>query len=450
MIDVKNIQSIYFIGIGGIGMSALARYFLNKGVSVAGYDKVETVITKNLIKEGAKIHFKEDVNLLPKHIDAIVYTPAIPTEHKELKHFEATDLPLLKRAEMLAEITKDNFTIAVAGTHGKTTISTMIAHVLKDTGYDCTAFLGGISLNYHTNFLAGKNDVVVIEADEYDKSFLQLHPNIAVISSMDADHLDVYGEEENLHKTFAEFVTQIKPKGKLIANKLLKQLAHGYKRTYSARKNANYFAHEIAVESGLFQFNVKGSQGNVSNLQLALPGRHNVENATAAIAVALELGIDSDKIASAIKSFKGIKRRFDVHINNDQQVYVDDYAHHPEEIFATVDGVRELFPNRHITVVFQPHLYSRTNDFADGFAVALDDADDVILLPIYPARELPIEGVSSQMILDRMENPNRMISDKDVLLDVLEEKEFDVLLTIGAGDIDQLVEPIKNFMNEEV
>ena len=467
MIDLKNISRIYFIGIGGIGMSALARYFSSKGVTVSGYDKTETNLSKQLEKEGIKIHYTDDINLLDKDAQLIVYTPAVPKEHKEFVYYQQNNYPLLKRSDVLGKITDDSFNICVAGTHGKTTISAMIAHILRDSGYGCNAFLGGVSVNYNTNFWSSEKNVCVIEADEYDRSFFKLKPDVAIISAMDADHLDIYGTEEVMQNAFVEFTGKIKSNGLLVSKYGLKkdmELTAPVHLRYSLQNDAaDVYASNITMSKGSYRFDVMTSDWTLDNVVLNMGGMHNVENVVAAISVAHHLKIEPAKIRSAVQNFKGVKRRFEYILfpsplveRGRGEVFIDDYAHHPEELKALITGAKTLFSGMKCTVVFQPHLFSRTRDFAAEFAKILDMADEVILLPIYPARELPIEGVTSALILNEMKNENKSIKTKDELLNYLRlskaslstcgEGSGEVFITAGAGDIDTIVEPIKQII----
>ena len=437
------------MGIGGIGMSAIARYFAKRGVVVCGYDKTRTNLTIDLEHEGVLISYLDDESALPvcfheNHEDTlIVYTPAIPKTSLILNYFKDKGFSLKKRSEVLGVISEGMFCVAVAGTHGKTTTSSMIAHILTDTGFGCTAFLGGITSNYHSNVLFGKNNVVVVEADEYDRSFLTLRPDIAVVTSMDADHLDIYGEESHLHESFYLFVDQLKENGKLFVKDGLP--LNGI--TYSANPNSALTATNIHVANGNFVFDFNDGYTSIKELSLAMPGKHNVENAVAAIGVALSLGIHPKSIKKAVASFKGVKRRFEKQVNTKEHIYIDDYAHHPEELKACFDAVRQLHPDKKLTVIFQPHLFTRTRDFADQFAKVLSTADDVILLPIYPARELPIEGIDSQMLWSKMTLETKELCGKDLVIARIKNKNPELLLTVGAGDIDTLVEPLKNTLS---
>ncbi|SHK89256.1 UDP-N-acetylmuramate--L-alanine ligase [Chitinophaga jiangningensis] len=447
--DLNNIHRVYFIGIGGIGMSAIARYFNEKGVKVSGYDRTPTVLTRQLEAEGMQIHYTDDVNLLDRDTNLVVYTPAIPATHTELTWYRNNNIEVVKRSDVLQEITRSLFAITVAGTHGKTTVSTMIAHLLRDSGYGCNAFLGGISVNYDKNFWSSDKQVAVIEADEYDRSFLKLSPDIAVLTAMDADHLDIYGTPEAMEDAFIQYTHNIKPNGTLIARFGLhrdNELNATNKLLYSLQNDvADAYAKNIRMKNGGYEFDVMHKDWMIDNLELHIGGMHNVENAVVAVTVAHLLGISTEKIRAALSSFKGIKRRFEYVVKNDHQIYIDDYAHHPEELKALITSAKALFPGRKTTVIFQPHLFSRTRDLADGFASSLSLADEVILLPIYPARELPIEGVSSEMIAGKITVPVRILQ-KEEVLQWLKSTPVPLLITAGAGDIDQLKEPIKEIL----
>lgn len=453
---IDKLNEVYFIGIGGIGMSAIARFFHAGGVKVSGYDKTPTVLTKELEASGIAVHYEENVEWVPKHPDLVVYTPAIPATHKELVYFREKGVKVVKRSDVLQIITESSFNICIAGTHGKTTITSMVAHLLRDSGFGCNAFLGGISVNYGTNFWSSEKNVCVIEADEYDRSFLKLNPDVAIITAMDADHLDIYGTAEAVEEAFIDFSKRVRPGGLLIRQfglKRGKELSADQHITYSLQnESADVYAANIRMMNGSYEFDVMWKDNMLENVRLNMGGMHNVENAIAAIAVASSLGIEHEKIKTAVGNFRGVKRRFEYIIKNERLVFIDDYAHHPEELKALITGAKTLFRQKKCTVIFQPHLYSRTRDLADGFAEVLDLADEVILLPIYPARELPIAGVSSEMILERMKNENKQVLEKEALLNWIAKdygatlnKEFgEVLITAGAGDIDVLVEPIKN------
>ena len=450
MVDLNNIRVVYFIGIGGIGMSALARYFHSQGKVVSGYDKTESDLTKELVADGIAVHYDDDVQQAPKDAGLVVYTPAVPKDHSELLFYQENNFPVLKRSEVLGLITSKTFNICVAGTHGKTTISTMIAHILRHSGYGCNAFLGGISVNYGSNFWSNNNNVCVVEADEYDRSFLRLNPDVAVITAMDADHLDIYGTEENMQQAFIEFSGKVKDDGLLLSKHGLKRssdLIAGHRQTYSLQNDeADIYGSSIKLRHGSYEFDVMMKDFMLDNVQLNIGGMHNVENSIAAIGVANYLGITSDKIKNAVADFMGVKRRFEYIIKTNERVFIDDYAHHPEELKALITGAKALFPDKRCTIVFQPHLYSRTKDLADEFASVLDLGDQVILLPIYPARELPIEGVSSQMILDRMKNQNKQVLTKEELKEWVKKNKPVLLITAGAGDIDRELEPLKQIL----
>lgn len=447
--DIRTIKNIYFIGIGGIGMSALARYFQFHGASVSGYDKTVTALTHELESEGIAIHYQEDVDSIPKKPDLVVYTPAVPAAHKELVYYQEHGVPLMKRSEVLGLITNSSFNICVAGTHGKTTITTMIAHILRHSGYGCNAFLGGIAVNYNSNYWSDERNVCVVEADEYDRSFLRLRPNIAVISAMDADHLDIYGTAAAVEQAFIDFSGCLKPGGLLLSHKGLKretELKGDRRETYAASPGADFAATDIRIDQGDYLFRFVSADWSIDKVVLSMGGRHNVENATAAIAVAHALGIPGDKIVAAVAAFRGVRRRFEYIVKNAGQVYIDDYAHHPEELRALIAGARELFGNKKCTVIFQPHLFTRTRDFADGFAGSLDLADEVYLLPIYPAREQPIAGVTSDLIAGKMKKAKVTILDKSRILSALKKEDIELLITAGAGDIDTLVEPLRQWL----
>jgi UDP-N-acetylmuramate--alanine ligase len=444
---MKLIDKIYFVGIGGIGMSALARYFNAQSKQLAGYDKTSTNLTSTLIEEGIEVGFDEFYIpdwVLNDNSVLIVYTPAIADDHYQLKYFKNNGFELLKRSQMLGLITKDSFTIAVAGTHGKTTTSCILGHLLNSSDIGCTAFLGGISVNTNSNLMLSTSDIIVVEADEYDKSFLELNPDIAIITSVDPDHLDIYKNKQDFEDTFISFAKKIKPGGQLFVNESIKidfsQIENLNVQTYSSLKQADNFANNLSVENNKQVFDVSIKNEKIRGLKFGLPGYHNIENALSAIAVACNLGVDNNILINAIDSFKGIKRRFEVH-QKYNHIYVDDYAHHPQEIKVTLQAAKTLFPSKKMTVVFQPHLFSRTKDFYSDFARSLSLADEVILLDIYPARELPISGVDSNLILDQIKSEVKILLSKKELLESLKNKR-ELLLTLGAGDISKLVEPI--------
>ncbi len=407
MIDIKDIRHIYFIGIGGIGMSALARYFQSLGIKVSGYDKTPSPLTLELEAGGMDIHYVDDLAKAPTDVEAVVFTPAIPKDHQELNFYVSNGYPVMKRSDVLQIISQHAFNICVAGTHGKTTISTMVAHILRDTGYGCNAFLGGISSNYNTNFWSDRRNVCVIEADEYDRSFLKLSPDIAIISAMDPDHLDIYETAEEMEDAYLKFVGKIRIGGLLISKQGLKReqdLVADKHDVYGLEaENATVYAKNLVIETGSYRFDLQWRSEELNNLQLNVGGIHNVENMVAAISVAMHLGIGRDLIRKAVASFRGVKRRFEYIVKTGGQVYIDDYAHHPEELRSLIKSVKMMYPDKQCIVIFQPHLFSRTKDLAEGFAEVLEMADEVLLLPIYPARELPQPGVTSRLISERME-----------------------------------------------
>ena len=452
MKTIDDIHKIFFIGIGGIGMSALARYFKSKGKEVSGYDKTETVLTQQLAEEGISITYSDDAALVPKDVDIVVYTPAIPKDHAGMVYYRENGYELLKRSDVLGIITASSFNICVAGTHGKTTTTTMIAHILRHSGYGCNAFLGGIAANYNSNFWSSERNVCVVEADEYDRSFLKLSPNIAVITATDADHLDIYGTAAAVEQAFIDFSGKIKPGGLLLSRWGLRQtkdLKGARHMTYALRIGAaDYRAMDIVIMDGSYRFRVVGGSWTLDNVVLNMGGLHNVENATVAIAVAHELGIDDDRIRAAVDAFRGVKRRFEYIIRKEGLVFIDDYAHHPEELRALISGARELFPDMKCTVIFQPHLFTRTRDLTDGFAESLDLADEVLLLPIYPARELPIEGITSRIIADKMTKGKAVLVDRQTLLNTIKNSAVELLITAGAGDIDALVGPVQELLDK--
>ena len=454
--QLEKIHKIYFIGIGGIGMSALARYFHHKGVEVHGYDKTETDLTKALIGEGMTIHYEDNVNFIPKNVDLCVWTPAVPLDMTELNYFIDQKIPLKKRAEVLGIISKSKRCIAIGGTHGKTTTSSMTAHLLRAGGVDASAFLGGIAGNFGSNFIEGKSDWVVAEADEYDRSFLQLHPEIAVVNSLDPDHLDIYGSPEAVVESYAQFARQVKPGGVLLykADQKLPRPDTKEVKIYTfGSEMGDFRASKNRIENGWSVFDLKTPMGVFKNLKLRYPGIHNVENATAAIACALFSGVPKNKIRTALANFKGVKRRFEPILKANKAgfgpVLIDDYGHHPAELAATISAARQMFPNKKITGIFQPHLFSRTRDFADDFARALEKLDTVILLPIYPAREKPIKGVDSDWILGKIKNVEKFSTTKTGLFNILVGKNVEVVLTLGAGDIDGLLKKLKRTLKKQ-
>lgn len=454
-VDLGNIKRVYLIGIGGIGMSGLARYFKRKGMQVEGYDLTSTSLTDQLIREGIPVSFTDDITALPEHLrsgaysadDLVIYTPAIPSTHRAMRYLKEQGCEMHKRAEILGLITRAHRTIAIAGTHGKTTTSCMVAHILRQSGHNCTAFLGGIATNYDSNFLMDDSNTdvtVVVEADEYDRSFLQLHPDIAVITSVDPDHLDIYGAHEEMIDGFRQFTRCIRKGGLLIYRMGLPfSDSEAVSQTYSANELADVFAYDIRIEDHKYTFNINYSGQILKDIKLSWPGRHNVENAVAAFSVAHSIGVDEVRIREALYSFRGVKRRFEYRVDIPQMVYIDDYAHHPAELDAIVGSVRELYPDRKILGIFQPHLFSRTRDFADGFARSLSALDEAWLLDIYPAREEPLPGVDSRMIMERMENKSTRLVDKNEVADLVTHSDAQVILTLGAGDIDTLTVTIQ-------
>ncbi len=456
--DLNNIKTAYFLGIGGIGMSAIARYFNHLGIKVMGYDKTPTKLTDELISEGIDIHFEdlgEKISNFEFRISnlLVVLTPAIPANHQEWAWFKSNGFNILKRSQVLGLISQNHTTIGVAGTHGKTTTSTLIAHILKQSTVDCSAFLGGISTNYNTNLLLANNDsitnqqFVVIEADEFDRSFLTLHPTIAIITSTDADHLDIYGEHNELKKSFLDYSNKLVNEGTLIIKKeldLINDLSVNF-LTYSIQSEADVYAKNIEIIKGEYIFDLVFKGIEIKQLQLGIPGLHNVENAVAASAACLLSGVTELELKNALLGFKGVKRRFEYVIKNDNQIYIDDYAHHPEELRAIISSVKNMFPQNEIVVAFQPHLFSRTRDFVDGFAESLSLANEVYLLAIYPARELPIEGITSKIIFDKITCTKHLVSNQE-LLNSLKTNKPKVFLTLGAGDIDLLIKPIKEIL----
>ncbi|KQS50317.1 UDP-N-acetylmuramate--alanine ligase [Flavobacterium sp. Leaf359] len=448
--NLNQIHNVYFIGIGGIGMSALARYFKAIGKNVSGYDKTETELTKELEALGIEIHFEDSISLIPKDYYAentlIIITPAVPKTHSEWNYFLEREYQVKKRAEVLGIITKDTFCFAVAGTHGKTTTSSILGHILYESGADVTAFLGGIVENYNSNLIGSGKTVTVVEADEFDRSFLHLYPDIACVTSMDADHLDIYGDTASIEASFIEFADKIKDKKKLFVAKGLP--LEGI--TVAVNDEADYKAFNIRIENSTYVFDVQTPSEVIKDIRFNLPGKHNLTNALIALAMAYTYGTPTEAIAKALFSFQGVKRRFSYQIKEKNRVYIDDYAHHPTEINAVHQAVSELYPQDKVLAVFQPHLFSRTRDFIDGFASSLSAFDEVILLDIYPARELPVEGVNSAWLLGKIDNPNKKLVSKDSLISEILKSDARVVVTIGAGDIGELVKPIKQALHEKV
>lgn len=438
--SLKQVHSVYFIGIGGIGMSALAKYFFANGKEVAGYDKISSPITKALASEGIKVHFEDAIHnidqaFLDNERTLIVYTPAVPKTHKQLTYFKKNGFKVYKRAEILGEITKSTFCFGVAGTHGKTTTSSILGHIMEVE--KATSFLGGIAENYNSNLILGEDKITVVEADEFDRSFLHLSPNIACITSMDADHLDIYGAHDELNKSFHEFAEKVTDQ--MVVAKGLE--VGGL--TYAVEESADYQAYDLRVKDGTFEFDVKTPKATIKDIRFNLPGRHNMMNALAALAMADIYGVSLDKIKERLRSFKGVQRRFSYKIKNENIVLIDDYAHHPTEINAVDSAIKEMYPEAKVLVVFQPHLFSRTRDFIDDFAKALSNFEDVILLDIYPARELPIEGVTSSWLLTKIKTKNKQLSSKKALIENINKIKPEVVVMLGAGDIGLLVNDVK-------
>ncbi len=442
--NLKSVHNIYFIGIGGIGMSALARYFIANGKQVAGYDKTPTNITNALEDIGVTVHFEDDIKqinstFLNSEHTLVVYTPAIPNSHSELNYFKDKGFNVLKRSKVLGEITKQTICLAVAGTHGKTTTTSILGHLLNECNVPVTAFLGGISENYNSNLILNGTEVTVVEADEFDRSFLTLSPDLACITSMDADHLDIYGDASELIKSFKDFSECIKPNGKLFVRSGLPLKGI----TYGIEDDSDYSAQNIKIENGSYVFDVKTPNGLYKNFKFSLPGRHNLSNAIIALAMAVEYGCPFSQLAKGLASYTGVQRRFTYQIKTDDFVFIDDYAHHPEEIKAVYHAVREMYPDKKVLVIFQPHLYSRTRDFVEEFAESLSKFDELLLLDIYPARELPIEGVTSDWLLNKIKNLNKKLIHKSELINEIKKSNAQVVLTLGAGDIGEEVKYIK-------
>ena len=447
--NLNQIHNVYFIGIGGIGMSALARYFQNIGKKVVGYDKTPTQLTDELTAIGLAIHFEDNVNLIPEDFKTentlVIVTPAVPVSHLEWNYFKENGYTIKKRAEVLGIITKDTYCFAVAGTHGKTTTSSILGHILYESGVDVTAFLGGIVENYNSNLIGSGKTVTVVEADEFDRSFLHLHPNVSCVTSMDADHLDIYGDAASIEESFREFAAKTPAENLYIIKELeLKG------NTIGINDDSDFSAQNICIENGFYVFDVKTPTEVVKNVKFALPGHHNLTNALLAFAMAKSYGVSNEKICNALASFKGVRRRFSFQIREENLVYIDDYAHHPTEINAVHQAVRELYPNKKVIAVFQPHLFSRTKDFIDSFAESLAKFDEILLLEIYPARELPMEGVNSTWLLNKIDNPNKKLITKEELFTVFEKSDAEVFITIGAGDIGEMVKNIKKTLHEKV
>lgn len=451
----EGIDQICFVGIGGIGMSALARFFLERGIRVSGYDKTRTALTQQLEKQGMNIHYEDQIENVDKEATVVVYTPAIPGDHQELNWYKKNGYTVWKRSDLLQRITDSSLNICIAGTHGKTTTSTLVAHILRDSQMGCNAFLGGIASNYETNYWSSRTNCCVVEADEYDRSFLKLKPQVAVITAMDPDHLDIYGTAAEMEEAFLQFSSLVAPDGLLIYKKGLKRATElRAKQLCSYHLNdttADCYATDLKVEKGSYHFSVHVCGKTLAGFELSMGGLHNVENTVAAVSIASMLGIEESKIKKAVASFRGVQRRFEVIWKDANRVWIDDYAHHPAELQALITGVRSLYGSKKCTIIFQPHLYTRTRDLAKEFGEALSGADEVILLPIYPARELPIEGVSSELIKQNINDKPVSLFDKNQVLswfteEMKKENEQNIIITAGAGDIDQLLPTMKNII----
>lgn len=449
VMDLNGVRKIYFLGIGGIGMSALARYFNEKGMNISGYDKTPSALTRTLESEGMKIQYIENVEHIETDTDLVIWTPAVPKDSILLQYTRDNGLVLKKRAEILGLLSRSHRSLAVAGTHGKTTTSSILAHLMQSGNYDCSAFLGGIAANFNSNYISGSDERLILEADEYDRSFLQLNPFRAIVTSMDPDHLDIYGTAADMRLSYLEFCRQVDKNGSLSINHDLSIWFDDWDGaeiwTYGIDKG-DFQAQNVGVKEGFMVFDFCFVDICWKELKIPFPGRHNVENAIAALSIAFKEGVSEAGCREGLKTFKGIKRRFEKIFQSEEQVFIDDYAHHPSELKAAILAAREFYPQRKLTGIFQPHLYSRTQDFVDGFAEALDLLDECILLDIYPARELPIEGVTSELIFDRMSLRNKMILSKEEVINHLHSIDLDVLMTLGAGDIDRLIPKI----NEEI
>jgi len=450
MSNINTYKNYYFIGIGGIGMSALSRYFLSIGKNILGYDKTSTKLTDELQSEGIKINFQDEITYLENNLlsedTLIIFTPAIK-KLKILDYFESKNFKIIKRAKALGEITRTTECIAVAGTHGKTTTSTLISHLCKVSNMPFSGFLGGISQNYNSNFIYNGSKISIVEADEYDRSFMNLNPEWAVITSMDADHLDIYGDKNNIENTFKDFSLKISNHEKLLIHK---SLNIGRKAlTYAINEEADYYSDNIRIDSEIIKFDFHSKNENIQQFEWDLPGIHNIENATAAISIVRNLGASWEDLKNGIKSFKGIKRRYTKHNFKNGKIYIDDYAHHPTELNSVINSIRIFHPNKKLLVVFQPHLFSRTRDFLDDFVKSLSKVDELILLDIYPARELPIEGITSEVLMEKINCVDKELCSLSDALEKIKTKNFDILLTVGAGDIDRLYDPILKWMNYE-
>jgi UDP-N-acetylmuramate--alanine ligase len=460
MNNLLNIKNVYFLGIGGIGMSALARYFKYSGRNVAGYDRTRTALTDALQSEGIDVHFEDDVRYIPSKWNPAetlaVFTPALPDEHKELSWFREKPIGLLKRAKVLGMVCNEKNCIAVSGTHGKTTVSTMTATILKETENGCGAFLGGISKNFGSNLLLPpeESDWIIAEADEFDRSFLHLYPRLALVTSLDADHLDIYGDKTKIVESFIKFISQIKPGGTLVIKEdvdLDVQKTNAQVLTYSLNGPADFHAKNLRLsgEGGAYFFDIKTPDGIIANCRLNYPGLINVENAIASAALAFLAGASANEIKGGLEKYQGVIRRFDVRYKSEKQIYIDDYAHHPAELKAAIQSVKALYPNRQVTGIFQPHLFSRTRDFAGDFAASLDLLDEAVLVPVYPAREEPIKGVSSELIFNKMKNEHKFLVEKNEVPGLLKERHTNVVITMGAGDIDSISGEITDVLKQK-
>lgn len=451
--QIKDINKVFFLGIGGIGMSALARYFKSRGKDVAGYDKTPTLLTNELVNDGIYITFEDSLDTMMKDADLVVYTPAIPKNHLQYNYYLSNGITIKKRAEVLGLIANELYNISIAGSHGKTSTSSLVAHILKTAEKDVTAFLGGVCLNFGSNYIDG-NTYAVVEADEFDRSFLQLTPNVALVTSVDTDHLDIYGNFEAIQESFKSFLSQVRLGGSIFLHQNIDQKvvpAGVQVETYSYdQSTSDYYATNIAVVDGATHFDLHTPSGVISNLILNYGGKHNAENAIGASAVVLKLGVEESALRAGLETFRGVRRRFQTAYKSSKSIVIDDYAHHPREIDAVIQTVRNLYPEKHLTVIFQPHLFSRTKDLGAEFGASLSAADRVILLPIYPARELPIEGVTSQLILDAISIEDKSIVEKQDILEKLKTVHtHGIIMTVGAGDIDTLTTPIAHWLKEQ-
>lgn len=459
-LNFKNIKNIYFLGIGGIGMSALARYSNIIGKNVAGYDLTETELTRQLSAEGINIHYIEDINQFPITFNnsdtLIVRTPAIPDNHCEYVYLQKNNYQIVKRSELLGFLTSNRKCIAVSGTHGKTSVTTMLTLLLKESGIDTGAFLGGISRNFNSNLVLpiDPDSLVVTEADEYDRSFLQLYPAIAIITSIDADHLDIYGDYKSVQEAFHQFISNVIDRGIILYKKGVRINTDRFRNkefyTYSINEKADFYTRNIKILNGAYEFDIVTPNGIIEKVKFYYPGRVNVENILAASSAAILSGVDAESIRVAVTKYRGVQRRFDVCFRSESKLYIDDYAHHPEEIKATIESIKELYPGKKVLGVFQPHLYSRTKDFAQEFALSLDLLDEAIIMDIYPARELPIPGVTSEMISEKMMIKNKAVIKAESLIDALKERQYDILITMGAGNIDKFINPICEMLNSQL